>query len=188
MENPIQTKLFPSRERKIDLSKIKYKNIRINDKKLSQEDVEKIHLAIKTISQYCDGAHRLDYMGFNANDARFGHDIAAYKSISRRQAAAGLRMVWKYRKQLDQALMSDLEAIVKKSIIADNRERDGVLFLIIPQFYKNSLIEISIIGYDRMREMLRFRPSEWCDALKERCAKLGLSEKDIEEIEKTIAS
>jgi hypothetical protein len=62
-----------------------------------------IHEAIGVIYDNCDGATRRDGAGFSKHDARFGHDLARAGSLSNNMAAAGRRMVKKYRRQLTAA-------------------------------------------------------------------------------------
>ena len=67
-----------------------------------------VHEALRILSARCDGAFALDGQGFNRLDTAFGHDLAGRSSLTPRQAAAGLKLVRKYQRQLPPALVSIL--------------------------------------------------------------------------------
>jgi SNF2 family DNA or RNA helicase len=66
--------------------------------------------ALKTLSAYCDGARKLDGAGFNRIDARIGHELAGNSSLSPRQTILGLKIAWKYHRQLG-SLSDALETV-----------------------------------------------------------------------------
>jgi len=74
--------------------------------KLTPEQIPAIHEGLRLLRAACDGAHRLDAVGFNKLDANVGRQLADRPSLSRRQAALGRRLVRKYRRQLPQALIA----------------------------------------------------------------------------------
>jgi len=81
-----------------------------------------IHLAIQTVQGYCDGARAQDGMGFNRLDVAFGKSLAGKVQLTERQAIAGLRMVWKYRRQLNEGIVENLESCVT---IAKRAKEEG---------------------------------------------------------------
>lgn len=74
--------------------------------KLSDAEIERVHSALRHLAGACDGAHALDHRGFNKVDARIGHELALRPRLSPAQAALGLRIVRKYRRQLEAAGIS----------------------------------------------------------------------------------
>jgi len=56
--------------------------------------------AIKALAGQCDGACAHDGGGFDRLDAEFGHSLAKRQQLTYKQAAAGHRMLRKYRAQL----------------------------------------------------------------------------------------
>jgi hypothetical protein len=86
----------------------------INVNKLTNIDLEIIHLAIKEIQLLCDGAKHLDGCGFNKADAEFGKILASTKFLTRKQAAVGLRMIIKYKRQLRAVIVMNLLDIIER--------------------------------------------------------------------------
>lgn len=68
--------------------------------KLDVSEIPEIHTKLKKLVAWCDGAHSRDGMGFNKIDANVGHDLANRGMLTKRQAALGKIIVYKYRKQL----------------------------------------------------------------------------------------
>lgn len=68
--------------------------------KLEPQDVFIIHQCLRTIASMCDGAHSHDAHGFNKLDADIGRSLANQTGLSNRQAYLGLKLAWRYRKQL----------------------------------------------------------------------------------------
>ena len=73
-------------------------------------ETEQILSALQFLSARCDGAHELDGQGFNGMDSDFGKSLALNADLTPRQAAAALKMLRKYRKQLSLGGI-DLEGI-----------------------------------------------------------------------------
>lgn len=68
--------------------------------------MEKVMLAqqaIKYLASVCDGAYEKDGCGFNGTDSRFGKSLAGQERWTSRQAEAAIKMLKKYRKQLQKA-------------------------------------------------------------------------------------
>ncbi len=76
--------------------------------KLTSSQIAAIHSALRLISSYCDGARSLDGMGFSKIDVRIGKELAARDSLSRRQAALGMKIATKYKRQYDESLFNQI--------------------------------------------------------------------------------
>jgi hypothetical protein len=62
--------------------------------------IEAIHACLKSLAARCDGARSEDGSGFNKLDSRIGKSFAMQSWLSQRQAAYGMKLVNKYRRQL----------------------------------------------------------------------------------------
>lgn len=78
---------------------ISRKEVEKEAESLTQDQVQAIHQALKIVSDFCDGAHSLDGMGFSKIDVAIGHSLAASPSLSPRQAALGRKIARKYKRQ-----------------------------------------------------------------------------------------
>lgn len=58
---------------------------------------------LQFLSGQCDGARDTDGVGFNGGDTRFGKEMATYHTLTDRQEKAALKMLQKYRRQLETA-------------------------------------------------------------------------------------
>ena len=67
---------------------------------LTTDEIGRIHSALKTLAGMCDGAGSLDGAGFGKIDVRVGHSLADAPHLTARQAALGLKLVRKYRRQV----------------------------------------------------------------------------------------
>ncbi len=67
---------------------------------LTPQDIARIHAGLKTLSAMCDGAQSMDGMGFNKTDSYMGKALAAQAGLTPREAALGLQLVTKYKRQL----------------------------------------------------------------------------------------
>ena len=72
---------------------------------MSPAQIAAIHEGLRHIEGLCDGARVLDGRGFSKLDAAFGRSLAYSPSLTPRQAAAGLRLVVKYKRQLSEELV-----------------------------------------------------------------------------------
>jgi SWI/SNF-related matrix-associated actin-dependent regulator 1 of chromatin subfamily A len=68
--------------------------------KLTDEQIAEIHAGLRRLRAACDGARNLDGQGFSAIDVRIGWALADAPKLTRRQAALGLKLTTKYRRQL----------------------------------------------------------------------------------------
>jgi len=68
--------------------------------KLTMSDVKLVHGAIEMLAGMCDGAMAQDGHGFNKIDTMVGKSLAGMATLSKKQAAMGLRICQKYQKQL----------------------------------------------------------------------------------------
>jgi len=73
---------------------------------LPAEQLEAIHMGIRILASYCDGARELDGMGFSKVDTFFGHSLAGATFLSPKQALGAMKLVNKYRRQLDPDLVA----------------------------------------------------------------------------------
>lgn len=80
---------------------------------VSDEERALIHQAMRIIAGMCDGAHKLDMMGFNKIDARFGMHLAALNTLTDGQAWAGKRLARVYRRQLPESIVEKLDVGAK---------------------------------------------------------------------------
>jgi SWI/SNF-related matrix-associated actin-dependent regulator 1 of chromatin subfamily A len=69
------------------------------------EQIQAIHLGLRTLAGMCDGARLEDGMGFNKLDTNFGKQLAASKSLTLGQAHWGRKLVGKYQRQLPADLL-----------------------------------------------------------------------------------
>lgn len=67
---------------------------------LSAADVASVHAALRSLATRCDGAMSIDGQGFSKIDTAIGRSLAASRSLSPKQAALGMRLCRKYRRQL----------------------------------------------------------------------------------------
>ena len=72
--------------------------------------VAAVHAALRTLSAMCDGAHKIDGMGFNKLDTRIGKDLAARERLTPKQAVLGKKIATKYRRQLSGDLVAQMAA------------------------------------------------------------------------------
>ena len=73
---------------------------------LTPAQIESVHCALKYLAAVCDGAELLDGQGFNRQDTDFGKKLAAAPNLTPRMAFYGRRLVQKYQRQLDPALVT----------------------------------------------------------------------------------
>jgi hypothetical protein len=76
--------------------------------KLSAADVVEVHGALRRLAGLCDGAAAIDGQGFSKIDVRIGHSLANAPRLSPKQAALGVKLCRKYRKQLGEGCWSNL--------------------------------------------------------------------------------
>lgn len=67
------------------------------------DEIGIIHQALRLLAGQCDGAIKRDMAGFNKFDAEFGRSLAYSDNLTPSQAAAALRMLQKYQRQLNGA-------------------------------------------------------------------------------------
>lgn len=82
------------------------------EKYQTQEQIGRIHSAIKFIASRCDHAVEDDGIGFNGADAQFGHDLARKEKLTFRQALAAQKMIAKYHRQLTRSGGFDMEELM----------------------------------------------------------------------------
>ena len=75
--------------------------------KMAPAQVEAVHMGLQALAAMCDGAREIDGMGFNKFDTAFGQSLAGAISLSPKQAALGLKLVRKYRRQLPEGILSE---------------------------------------------------------------------------------
>lgn len=63
---------------------------------LTREEIEAAHRAVRLLAQVCDFARAEDGAGFNATDARMGHELASRASLSPAAAALAARIAVRY--------------------------------------------------------------------------------------------
>jgi SWI/SNF-related matrix-associated actin-dependent regulator 1 of chromatin subfamily A len=73
--------------------------------KLTPAQIKAVSVGLKLLASYCDGARTLDGAGFSKVDVAIGKDLANRLFLSPKQAALGLRIISKYRRQLPDGLL-----------------------------------------------------------------------------------
>ena len=83
---------------------------------MRREDAPVVHAALRMIAGLdMDFARIRNNVGFNRLDADIGHDLASKASLSPRQAALALKIVWKYRAQLGDDMENKLKEIKERT-------------------------------------------------------------------------
>lgn len=77
---------------------------------LTSDGTQKVHSALRRLAGMCDGAMQRDGSGFSRIDAEIGHSLASCPSLSLKQAALGLKICHKYRRQLGEGIWSEIAA------------------------------------------------------------------------------
>lgn len=77
------------------------------------ELVKRIHRSLQDLASCCDGANKLDHAGFARTDAAFGHGLASQAELTQAQALAAVRLIVKYHRQLDPAIVEAVRAYVR---------------------------------------------------------------------------
>jgi len=67
---------------------------------MTAEQRQAAHTAVQMLAGMCDGAAKLDDVGFSKIDAYIGHEFASRTSLSPRQAVFAAKLARKYRRQL----------------------------------------------------------------------------------------
>ncbi len=79
------------------------------------DDAALVHDCLRYLAGRCDKARELDDRGFNRFDATIGHSLANAPTLSARQYAAGLKLLWKYHRQLGEDSMVQLQAAANRT-------------------------------------------------------------------------
>jgi len=149
-----------------------------------------IQTMLRQIASVCDGAQDLDGFGFNKHDSSFGKSLASQTSrLSHRQALAGIRLAYKYRRQLSSSAQSLLNRIL------DGKDDQPTLglgqagphepndIMIFPVFVSGTCERIHVVSRSAAKEIASFLPEEWSDSVQKNLYEKGLKSVDIEEIE-----
>lgn len=67
---------------------------------LTDDEITRIHEALRTLAERCDGARSKDGAGFNRFDSAYGTSLARREKLTERQALAAQKMLRKYVKQV----------------------------------------------------------------------------------------
>jgi len=98
--------LIPRREREEPASKeVKPSKFKEEGLAMTPSQIAAVHDVLRRIAGMCDQAQALDGSGFNKMDAHIGHDLASRDSLTPAMAALGRKIVRKYRRQYDPALL-----------------------------------------------------------------------------------
>ena len=81
---------------------------------LDENDIDIIHMAVKIIASYCDGAFAEDGQGYNRYDAGYGRSLSSFVKLNPYSASKALKMVYKYKGQMDEDLIEELDRIRAK--------------------------------------------------------------------------
>lgn len=72
-----------------------------------------IHDALKALAGVCNYAQSLDGAGFNKFDAAFGHALAERNWLTDKMVLAGVKLCWKYSKQLGPDFKAQLQELTE---------------------------------------------------------------------------
>jgi hypothetical protein len=78
-------------------SRFSPEKLRAEAERMTPEQVNAVHYALRYLAGMCDGAQARDDMGFNGADTRIGHSLAEAPFLSPRQAALGKKIVLHYK-------------------------------------------------------------------------------------------
>jgi hypothetical protein len=79
-------------------------------------DVRIAHTCIKYVANYCDGAHKIDNVGFSRFDAEFGAKLASFTVVPGKLHRAAVNLAYKYRNQIPDEMKEELiNAITTKA-------------------------------------------------------------------------
>lgn len=87
-------------EKQAATKKLSQKRINKIASKLTQDQIQAIHVALQGLAGVCDGATTLDDCGFNKVDAYIGHTLAGQNTLTSRQAVLGRSVIAKYHRQI----------------------------------------------------------------------------------------
>jgi len=73
---------------------------------ITPEEIKTVHASLRYLAALCDGAMAQDGTGFNKFDAPIGRNLAYEASLTPKQAILGRKIIKKYRKQLESALIT----------------------------------------------------------------------------------
>jgi len=90
--------------------RLTFERVAAEAKLVSDRCVELVHLGMKMLAGVCDGACKLDDVGFSAVDVQIGHALAHRATITQKQAALGWRILCKYHRQLGSEFIAELKA------------------------------------------------------------------------------
>lgn len=77
--------------------------------KLTKEQIHAIHHGLQMLAGVCNGAINWDGAGFNKIDTMIGKSLAMAAFLSRKQAALGMRLCIKYRRQLGDSMIARIK-------------------------------------------------------------------------------
>lgn len=77
---------------------------------IKSDTMQKVHSALRQLAGLCDGASTRDGFGFSKIDTYIGHSLANMRELTPKQAALGLKLCKKYRRQLGDGVWSEAEA------------------------------------------------------------------------------
>jgi len=97
----------------VDVTREKVAEIAVT---LTETQISAIHQGLQILADYdVDRARDLNGMGFNKMDSGIGHSLAERAFLSPKQAALGLRLVTKYRRQLPAEVLEAAGVPAKKA-------------------------------------------------------------------------
>lgn len=76
--------------------------------KITDEQVAVVHETLRMLSKMCDGARSSDGSGFGRSDVRVGHSLAEESRLTKKQAALGMKICIKYKRQYDDARLAKI--------------------------------------------------------------------------------
>lgn len=80
---------------------------------VTEEQREAIHAGLQSLAGMCDGARRIDDMGFSKMDVAIGKKLAFSFRLSDRQTVLGAKLVNRYHRQLDARVVEIARDLMK---------------------------------------------------------------------------
>lgn len=87
------------------------KTIETDALRITESQSEAIHLALKIVAGNCDGARRADGAGFSMLDTRIGKSLSDCASLTKKQAALGLKIALKYKRQIPEEIYKEIKGL-----------------------------------------------------------------------------
>ena len=89
-------------------------------------EMDKVKAGLQAVAAHCDGARSWDGAGFSKVDVAFGKRLAFAQTLGKREAAAGVLLLNKYRRQLgDGAIYDAVAHLMERTKPADTTNEEA---------------------------------------------------------------